>query len=308
MTTWTRAGAVAAAAGLPLIFDLDGVVVDVRASYRQAYVAGVAWYLRDRLGRAVAAEGTFTVADVALLKQHPGFNAPRDVVALCLRASLVAAQRSSGHLDVATCAVQTWLTAALRGGQLDRGADALFSGLDPATQAAVRAQEDVNDALQRCHEAYVGSAACQRVYGFAPRGAWPGLCAGDRLLLAVDRPACRRPVAVYSGRTRGEIAHLFERLPFFAGVEPARVHSADDTGAKPDPRPLSALIEALAAGGAVYFGDTPADRQTVVALRRQRADLRCLFAQVDVDGSVGRWPEADFYAGQPGAILDRLEA
>ncbi len=303
MTHRNRPGAVEAARGLPLIFDLDGVVVDVRQSYRQAYILGITWFLNEILGRPGDAAG-FTVADVALLKRHRGFNAPRDVVAFFLRAALVsdsADQRGGGFSRVST-----WIKAGLADGRLDRGAEALFDGLSAQTRAAVRSVEDVDAALSSCHEVYIGSRNFMTVYGAAPRGDWPGLWPADRLLLPRDRPPCRLPLGVYSGRTRGEIDHLFERLPFFAPIAPAHVHSADDPGAKPDAEPLIRLIDSLGAGGAVYLGDTEADRQTVIALRRQRPDLVCLLAQIDEDKEAQWWPEAEFAATGPAEIVDLL--
>ena len=66
-----------------MVFDLDGVVIESRHTYRQAYCDAV---------NGLVGEAVVRVEDVHALKRLPEYNAPRDCVrALLLRAGLAAA-------------------------------------------------------------------------------------------------------------------------------------------------------------------------------------------------------------------------
>jgi phosphoglycolate phosphatase-like HAD superfamily hydrolase len=88
--------------GFALVFDLDGVVLDVRASYRQAYVVGIAYYLREFI-RLDAFPAWLTVAEVNALKRVPGHNAPEDTVRALLDRCLDRGAARDDALALALC-------------------------------------------------------------------------------------------------------------------------------------------------------------------------------------------------------------
>ena len=294
MSLFVREGAVEVGRRAALVFDLDGVVADVRATYRRAYVEGLRWHLTAHLGLEVARSGTFHVAQVHALKRHPAFNAPEDVVAHFLLAALVSAERHPGaELTPALCDV---------GGAFER--DELLAGLDASARRRVLSRLDVPRALAACREAYAGSSDLKRVYGHVPERRVKGLAHRDRLLLNPLRPPPRRPMGVYTGRARREARWLMDRFAFFSRVSDAHLACTDSGAYKPDPVPLVALHEALGGGPLVYFGDTAGDREAMARFRRERPG--CLLVQV-TNGEPW-WPEADFVATRPGPILDLLGA
>lgn len=255
---------------LVIVLDLDGVVVDVRASYRQAYLDGIARYLADDLGLAPDDVALPALDDVHALKRRGGFNAPEQTVTALLSASLVPVPH--------------------------------------AARRRIEARRDDAVALALCHEAYVGSARFQQVYGAAPRGGFAGLAEHDRPLLARDRPACRRPLGVYTGRRRREADLVLARWPFFAPLH-ADCVATPDTGAwKPDPAPLAAIARHFAAPGIVYFGDMEDDRSTLLQFRAAFPHLRALLVQVAAEPGALPWPDADLTATEPGPALDLLGA
>ncbi|MSP90621.1 MAG: hypothetical protein EXR79_02265 [Myxococcales bacterium] len=266
----TGAFDVGCARDLALVLDLDGVVLDVRASYRQAYLDGIARYLVEDLGLDARDLTLPTLEDVHALKRRGGFNAPEHTVAALLSASL-------GPLP------------------------------EPARRrVAVRRDDKV--ALAWCHEAYVGSARFESVYGGTPRGGFPGLTNRDRALLSIDRPPCRRPLGVYTGRRRREADLVFDRWRFFAGLRADCVATPDDGAWKPDPAPLAALAHRMQAPGIIYFGDTQDDCDAVRQFRTAFPQLRALLVHVLSEPGVAPWPDADLTVAEPGAALDLLGA
>lgn len=302
---WVRPEIIEVARGLPLVFDLDGVVVDVRATYRRAYGMGVAWVLKQH-GIAVRRGGPFPVAAVHALRRHPGFNAPADTLAFLLRAALVEAVRAPGQ-PVTGRHLPAWIAAALATGQLDAWREALAAELLPGSETWVAEREDVTAASRATHEAYAGSDAVLAMYGHVPVRRLKGLQFRDRLLLDPQRPPPPRPLAVYTGRTHGEALSLLNRFKLFRDV-PADCIETTDTGArKPDPAPLLRLDTRLGGRGLVYLGDTEADRQTVLAFRRERPGVPCVCVQVVLRARAGRWPEADLAGVAPDSLLDALD-
>lgn len=275
---------------LGVIFDLDGVVIDVRNTYRQAYVAGVMWALRADAKLAVQTP-LFTVDDVHALKRHPGFNAPRDTVAFFARACLCALAAVEPGQPVSANAVRRLLDSLAGDGGLDEWSTRTLAGLsdDMGRSWVVRTEAGLR-ALQRTHEAYAGSAATLQVYGHPPLGELDGLCRNDKLLMRVDRKTSV-PVAVYTGRTRGEALMVMRRFALFADVPAERLVTTDDDAYKPDPAPLARLIDRLDCERAIYIGDTAADRDTVRAYGAIGRTTPCALAQV-VTPEQAAWPEA----------------
>jgi phosphoglycolate phosphatase-like HAD superfamily hydrolase len=289
---------------LALIFDLDGVVIDVRSTYRQAYVDGVTWALRDDAQLPVA-NPMFTVSDVHVLKRHPGFNAPRHTVGFFARACLVAIAAAGRASSVADGAVRQLVDDVVtEAGECD-WQETTLRQLNVAQRDWVLATERGLQALRRTHEAYAGSANTRAVYGIKALGDVAGRCAGDRLLMDPRRTATV-PVAVYTGRALGEAMLVTRQFQMFAAISPALLVTTDDGAFKPDPAPLAELIGALGAKRVIYIGDTAADRATVDNFNASNADRKCEIAQVVTPGQASPWPEAVVTGSDADTVLDAL--
>ncbi len=281
-----------------LIYDLDGVVVDVRATYRQAYLCGIESYFRLDLGLQ---RPPVRVAAVHLLKRHRGFNDPAEVTAILLRLLLRA------HLQGPSPGfAERWIAAALADGRLDAWRPAALAGLDPAQQAWLIERENLEAALALVREHYVGSAAVARVFGTRPRLRVLGLARRDRLL-ADAQSGEMRPVGVYSGRTFAEIQMVLGEFERFAPLRRAGDHAAIeavDTGAhKPDGAPLLRLAERLGRDVVLYLGDLQADRLALLDARRRDPHRIWLLGQVLAGPRDHPWDDADAAAGTVDALV-----
>lgn len=287
-----------------LVFDLDGVVVDVRATYRAAYRMGIRWHCRRDLGFELPADPLFPIRAVHLLKRHSGFNAPADVVAILLRLSLLRLRLGHPGRWVAD-----WITAALAAGDLADWRQTSMSIADRATLDWLAHLEQPALALQWAREAYVGADAMQQVFGVAPRGRAAGLAQRDRLLLDPSRLQPPRPVAIYTGRTRAEAQWLGRRFALFRDLchdahEP-RLEAVDTGAHKPDGAPLVRLARRLGADTVLYIGDLAADRDALLHARQINPGRQWLLGQITARRQT-LWPQASVASNDINALLDAL--
>jgi len=251
-----------------LIFDMDGVLVDVADSYRRAVAQTVDIYVRDvaRLENCPAKSVTPDV--LAAWKDAGGFNNDWD-----LSAALAGAVICGGGRDLHELAKEV----AAAGG----GLAGIEDVLGRVATAAVRYTGDIGDPydIKRIfQELYLGGDRFRQTAGLLPVHVGmeaPGLCERERALLSptVCRALARwRPLAVATGRPEAEARQALRRLgtddSFQAMVTDDDVRAeARRQGrppvelSKPSPWPL---IEAAGKAGhpqrpAAYVGDLADD-------------------------------------------------
>jgi HAD superfamily hydrolase (TIGR01548 family) len=271
-----------------LIFDMDGVLVDVRESYREAARRTATGYLERLLDWPPGFLDVITLEDVAALKLARGFNndwalttalialylaylpplpAPRlppspsarEVLqALWGTGSDVAAQAPAlwAQVDVASFAQQV----AAAGGGLE-GVDRVLG--DFPNRAHLFAEGDLRrtNLVQRLfQELYLGRDLFVRTYGEEP--IWhegEGLIARERLIPSprtLEALAARLPLAIATGRPRAEARYALDQFriaPYFTAVVDLEDVQAEEAqrGERPlgKPHPYSLLEAACRAGG-----------------------------------------------------------
>jgi phosphoglycolate phosphatase-like HAD superfamily hydrolase len=292
---------------LGLIFDLDGVVVDVTHSYRKGYVHAITHYMTGLGLPPESDEGIFTLEDVHLLKTHKDFNAPHTMLDFLVQISLVAALQNPGvPLTPEKSGIGRWIREGLIDRRLDQWQDTLTADLDERDLNWLRSTADRDKALALCHECYVGSDRVFDVYGHEPQLNVSGLCSKDSFLLNPDRSPPGAPMGVYTGRVYGEARFLMNRMAFFSAVDDAHICTIDRGYRKPDADALEYLCDALGTEEILYIGDVPADRAAALAFRAKRPQGRLWLAQVLATPDTAHWSEADFVSSEPESVLDSL--
>ncbi len=272
-----------------LIFDMDGVLVDVRASYRQAIVQTVHLYLTRGLGIALP-EPLVTPVQIEACKLMGGFNNDWDLTAgllgyfLTQLPPLTQPAVPPADLDaVMTCLAQTGAPAGVAP-QLFTAAAHLPALIEPVRQAggglsglrqvigvhnlglvfASGALTAANLMLRIFQEVYLGPDLLTRLYpGAAPRfHNAPGLIELETLLVRLPTLAtlaANYRLAIATGRPWGEAIFTLTRLglaPFFPlcithdDVTAAEAASGHATRlSKPHPWPLLSAAARLDPGG-----------------------------------------------------------
>lgn len=272
-----------------LIFDMDGVLVDVRASYREAARRTAQGYLEWLLGWPRGSWDSITLEDVAALKLASGFNndwaLTTALIALHL-AHLPPLPRPTGQLP--STARELFQSLARVGSGMVaqshphwRGPDvpafaekvsAAGGGLqgvhqvlgDYPNRAYLFAEGDLRttNLVQRLfQECYLGRDLFVRTYGEEP--IWhqgEGLIARERLIPSpgtLEALAARHTLAIATGRPRAEALYALETFGithhFAAVVDLEDVQAAEAaTGSGPlgKPHPYSLLEAASRAGAA----------------------------------------------------------
>ncbi len=230
-----------------VVLDVDGVLVDVRASFREAVRETVVVVQRE-LG--VAAPWRPSHDDINALKRAGGFN---DDIDISIALAAVGAAGRGGDLPAVAAQVEA------AGG----GLAALRAVAPELPRIAGARVLEVFDAL------YWGTASA------AEGGevhASDGLISRERMLVPPDYPCALRDagashVACISGRTPREFQAALGKLGWPAGA--LSVVVTGDMVRKPDPACLDPIVHACSPKAMVYVGDVRDDWELV---RRHRAE------------------------------------
>lgn len=301
-----------------VIFDVDGVLLDVSRSIRQVNIRSLPAYLRLLPGWS-APDDLFPSEEVERFKRAGGFNDDWDLACAIVLLYLFKAARygmqDAARLRDLTPTVAEYTDAiAAKGGWLSAAEAIIFSGATEAEEEAIRAHYD-KPRIQRIFQEMWAGDRTKRLYGYEP-AYYPGKGAvqNDRPLIDLSRLPTDRTLAILTGRTRPEAQLALE----FAGLDtliplPERGITEDDGFHKPDPGGMRALLLRLGSRVAVYIGDALDDLRTVKAFRTlpEADNITLLSAQV-LTGTVRRedapalFADADILAPDVNAVLDLL--
>lgn len=252
-----------------LVFDIDGVVLDVTGSFRVVISKTVQFYFSEILkwpGNTLL----ITPEETQLFKLAGEFNNDWELTYAAVLFYLARAERlDSKDLDALRDPVGLAdFTATLR----EKG-----SGLERATNLALKrfGPKECKLILERWNrqliqrifqEFYGGSDYCQELYGFEPSYVREkGLIGEEKLLLDAELTLPWYPrIGVVTGRT-GKEAEVALKISGLKGLVSSE-HLIVDEGEfprKPDPVVLKILAERMQSTVAIYFGDTPDDLSTV---------------------------------------------
>ena len=260
-----------------LILDVDGVLLDARASYHAVAEEAARRAIVPLVGEEAARAVPFDRArEVPAFKESGGFN---DDWEMSRAIALLLYLRSRGE------APDLPQFLALAGG---RGVSALYAQYP----VPVAPQE-----VARICGALYGGSMCRELFGFeakdalpdAPeRGMWENeeVLPDPRLLGAV---AAKFPLALYTGRNPGE-TRLAQRLCGLKIPEQLCWVADGQRPRKPDPAGLLWLTHALLRGArgsqVLFVGDTADDQRSARAA--QDAGAPIIYAHVEAAGDTTR--------------------
>ena len=255
-----------------IVWDVDGVLIDVSESYPAVVAEAARWFCAVHLG----VPSPFSPDHARHWKAAGGFNDDWLLAqAVCL---WLASRHRSGRWPVAAGEQEAFCQeVAARGGGI-ASVRALCGDVD-----LVRPEESA----RVCMGWYGGSDACREMFGFYPTHVrHPGLYQRER---AAVGPGDLRPwagrMAIFTGRHRGELRVGLRRADLTALFPPGTCYTADDGPAKPHPDGLLHATRNLG-GGLVFVGDDPDDAEATARFNRLAAGLG--LAAVRFCGITGR--------------------
>ena len=299
-----------------VIFDMDGVLLDITGSIRVVNCLAVPFYLREVLGWP-AQDDLLTSPDIEMFKHAGGFNDDWDLTYALVLHYLVKGKEhpddNPATLNVLPPTLRRY-TALIkeRGGWL-RAAEAIcFEGLSRQDQDEIEGQYHKKVIRQVFQELLAGEH-CQRLYGFPPTlYSGPGLINNDKVLLDLTKVPQDKKLGVQTGRTYEEAMLGMEFTKMDSLIPETLVVTKRDGFHKPEPGGLALLAERLDFHHAIYIGDTLDDLRTVRAFNGLHPDVKFLSAQV-LTGPAGAANEplfrnagADVVASDVNTVLDWL--
>ena len=249
-----------------LIFDVDGVLLDISDSIQHVHALAAERYF-GRLGWTNCV-GLVSPEDVDSFKLAGGFNDDWDTAAAWTLLYLFKSSRfhcADGAMLAAHEPTTSQFTAELAriGGGLPTAFDLIRETCDPSEWADVESDFD-RPLLERIFKESYSGDLCPEVYGFEPEFVTgPGMIRRDKPIL--ERGLLPRSVrlGIATGRTSGEAAAALRIHGWQDLFSSETIVTEDDGFKKPDPRILELAVARSGARVAIYVGDTPDDLRTV---------------------------------------------
>lgn len=302
-----------------IILDIDGVILDVTSSFREA-ISRTAQFFFTKILRWTGKAIVILPVETQFFKQAGGFNNDWELTYVAVLFFLAkSAQFDNQNLDYlknrGKSVKDFCKEVAVQGGGLDAAQKVLFSTRKQAQVEKITSKWDKAKIKQIFQEIYGGIDYCRTLYGFKPEYIKEkGLINQEvALIKAEDLQAFYPKIGIITGRTVEEarIALDFAALESMISKKAVLV---DDGGlTKPDPRILMNLGEILGVGTGIFIGDTVDDLRTVTNYQALKAEkelqtrfLSGLITQKESEKKMFFNLGADIVAENPGQMLDML--
>ncbi len=238
-----------------LIFDVDGVLVDVTDSYFAVIQTAIQWVWGFSPGRHADMQA-FTREHYHATKRHPAFNDDYDIAWAFLCAALA---RNRRNLSDAAPTTMEW-TRLLE----------CFNGTDPVMWVSQTFGELVgrDEVRSLCEELYLGEKSYREILGRTPRlNDLPGLWKTEKAMIKRNWKDIPLPCGIYTGRPWPEMG-LALRILGWEDFPRDRIIVPEDGYSKPDPGGLKVLCDRTKSESPLFMGDTESDRKALRALGR----------------------------------------
>lgn len=233
-----------------LVFDVDGVLIDTRASYPSVIRSAIQWGWTFMIGGKTNCTG-FTMDHFRISKRHPGFNDDYDIAWVLLTVAAASA-RLSGDMSLSRSMPSPGKWESIL-------EEFPSSAIVEHARSRYGDLVDRNDLRSLCEEMYLGEYfPGEHRRTKAERGLWheekPLLCChwGDFSL----------PAAIYTGRFLPELELALARLGW-QDFPKERVVTPESGISKPSGEGFARLCRMTGTRTPVYFGDTESDRESL---------------------------------------------
>ena len=292
-----------------IVFDMDGVLVDVSASYREATRQAAYIFLRGCRGGQLLKEPLFSLEELALVKQSGGLNNDWDMTHRIISLLLVMAEcKGADRLEWNVEPLASFLdsnprplSAIMESGRLSKAADAYYAG-DVGSGNVIK---------QIFQEIYLGQELFAKTYGFAPQYCLKdGLILKEKLFISkelLQKLAVGNTLAIATGRPRSEAVYPLEKhgLDMFSAIM-----SLDECGPenqKPSPFMLDHIASLYPdAEKLYYFGDVGDDMRAAKNSRYPYVAVGIAYSAPDRNAAVKALSEcgADILIYSPEKLTD----
>lgn len=269
-----------------IIFDIDGVLVDVDLSYYQTIIDTVQYYFHQ----VIHVPGNINLIDkntILNFKTIGGFNDDWELTAAVILYYLWKMKEYRlnflKELKDLPPLIDNFMIENLSGGG---GLPQLVNWIknNASSPDEVFNLWDKERIFKLAQEFYAGEKYCFRLYHFHPKmlKRFKGNIEKERAIIKPEVVEIARQyhVGILTGRSRAETELLMERISWNAWLAPETMITFEDDMGKPSPDGIKVLMKKFQSKLGVYIGDTMDDLLTVNHLNRYLEQQSCLSALV----------------------------
>ena len=291
-----------------LVFDIDGVLIDVRDSYREAVCRTVQYYFKEIL-RFQGSQNLINPEEVKYFKMAGGFNNDWNLTSAVILFYLMKARKNNlkdiDELKSREPDIKTFTSKMLSlGGGLAKVIELIEK--DRVAKKRIFCLWDKDLITKIFKEIYAGEEYCFNIYGFNPSLIKSkGLIKKEKIIIDKKKKVFLQnySIGILTGRTKREARIALERLSCEDNVSDGRIITADDGLEKPHPQGLKKLSASLKTKLGIYIGDTWDDMITVKNFNKEVKTTKFLLAIVLGEGFDLRSKSAKFYLDEEVDLL-----
>lgn len=268
-----------------LVFDIDGVLIDVRDSYREAVCQTVQFYFKEIL-HFQGFQNLINPEEVKYFKMAGGFNNDWNLTSAVVLFYLMKARKNNlRDIDVLRSIepdIRKFTTEMLpSGGGLAKVIDLIEE--DGQAKEWIFSLWDKDLITKIFQEIYAGEEYCFNIYGFHPSLVkTEGLIKQERIIIDKNKEKFLQnfSLGILTGRTKREAKLVLKRLGWDDFISKEKIVTADDGLEKPHPQGLKKLANSLKTELGIYVGDTWDDMITVKNFNKKVKTTKFLSAMV----------------------------
>jgi len=299
-----------------VILDIDGVILDVAASFRVAISQTTQFYFTRILrwnGKAILV----SPAETQSFKLAGGFNNDWELTYAAVLFFLAkSVQFDNNNLDFlknrGKSVKDFTKEVATQGGGLKSAEKVIFLSVKQAQADRIAGLWDRAKIKRIFQELYAGTDYCKKLYGFEPQFVQEkGLINQEKVLLdAANLKAFYPKIGVLTGRTSEEADVALDFAALRGMISEDAIFCDDGGLTKPDPKILLDLGRILDTRVGIYLGDTVDDFRTVAnfqdAQSNEQSSTRFLSAIIthkESERDIYFGLRADIVAEDPNKVL-----
>jgi len=273
-----------------LVFDIDGVLIDVRDSFRKAVCQTVQFYFKKILGFQ-GSQNLINPEEVEYFKMVGGFNNDWDLTSAVVLFYLMKARENNlkevDELRSIKPDIKTFTTKMLSpGGGLAKVIDLIEK--DGQVKEWILSLWDKDLITKIFQQIYAGEEYCFNIYGFRPSLIKKdGLIKQERIIIDKKKKDFLQQyfsIGILTGRNRREARIALEILGWDDIISEEKITTADDGLEKPHPQGLKRLSASLKTKLGIYVGDIRDDLVTVKNFNKEVRKTKFLSAIVLAEG------------------------
>ncbi len=244
-----------------LLFDIDGVLIDVTKSFQET-ISLTTFKVLKRIFGIKGGERPLLPEDVKLFKQRRGFNNDWELTQTAVIFFLyyiLKGDESFTQLSRRKEHLSHWLDEVERNGGGLKGALKYFENIGGEKGKSLLKKAPFDVTKRIFQEIYAGKENCKELYGFEPKFfVRKGLIEKEKVIISHDDlKFFNGKIGLITGRTREEADYAVKKCSLQSLLLPKALIVDDGTfPPKPNPEALLFLTEVLGSKVAVYIGDS----------------------------------------------------